>query len=128
MRNGRGFSHGAPGLKPNSDKRPFGTAEAVPFHPFYRTFLLQESIAPEGLPTGLVGAFLAASSPLAVDQLNHAVQNYAHPKIDDQAQIEPVRTVPPCLRQMRHQDKEVKEIAHNDGNRLLKQFSQHVLV
>jgi hypothetical protein len=29
---------------------------------------------------------------------------------------------------MRHQDKEVKEIAHNDGNRLLKQFSQHVLV
>ncbi len=39
-----GFSHGVPGLKPPFSSRPFGTAEAVPFHPFFGASLPRTSI------------------------------------------------------------------------------------
>jgi hypothetical protein len=65
--------------------------------------------------------------PPSVYQLNHTVQNHAQPKIDNQTQVEPVRTMTSRRRQMRHQNKEVKQVADNHGNRLLEDFSKHLL-
>jgi len=68
------------------------------------------------------------ATPLAIDPFDDPVQNEAYPGIHQQAEIEPVRDMASCRRQMWHQDKKVKQVACDNGNGLLEKSSKHAVI
>src|SRR5208283_5106270 len=66
--------------------------------------------------------------PLPIEPLDDSVQNKAHPGVHQQPEVNPEWMMASRRRQVWHQDKEVKHIAHNDGQKLLEEFTEHAIV
>ena len=71
------------------------------------------------------GIPICSSLPAAIDQFDEPVHYDAYPEIHEQAQVQAIWLVPSGGRQVRHQNKEVEQIAGGNGHELLKQAAQH---
>ena len=62
---------------------------------------------------------------LAGEELDEPVDCEAQPEIDDEAEVEPVGGVAGGDGQVGHEDKQVKQVADDDGGELLEEAGEH---
>ena len=79
-----------------------------------------------------LGAKVIKGHPLApppsIEPLDGPVQSQANPQVHQQPEVNPVRLMATRRRQVWHQQKKVKQVARNHGNKLLEKSSQHAVV
>jgi len=85
-----------------------------------------EKMQPRTRPLAAGAGAVAAKPP--VYQLHNSIDGDTDPKVHYKAEIEPVGMMAPCRRKVRHQNEKVKQVAHDNGDELLEQATEHLSV
>ena len=66
--------------------------------------------------------------PLSIEPLHGPVQNQAYPGVHQKTEINPEGLMASGWRQMWHQNKEVEQVAGDNGDRLFEESAEHAIV